>query len=183
MATRDDYLKQPVEQRLARLARAADDLDAAGRGRDDATLSRRPAPKAWSAKEVVCHLRDIEELCMLRYHAMLAMDEPRMFVVGLAAKDPTAFGIIGGAPYPLDADRWAEERQYLRNDAAEALGAFRRRRDENLAFLRGLSPEQSKRGGVHPTRGTMTIDDWVTLIAWHDDNHLDQLVRARDGKP
>src|SRR5436309_13051800 len=107
MATRDDYLKQPVEQRLARLARAADDLDAAGRGRDDATLSRRPAPKAWSAKEVVCHLRDIEELCMLRYHAMLAMEDPRMFVFCLDVNSPLAFGIIGSASYYIVADSHA----------------------------------------------------------------------------
>jgi len=183
MATRDDYLKQPVEQRLARLARAADDLDAAVRGRDDATLSRRPAPKAWSAKEVVCHLRDIEELCMLRYHAMLAMDEPRMFVVGLAAKDPTAFGIIGGAPYPLDADRWAEERQYLRNDTAEALSAFRRRRAEALGLLRALTPEQCRRGGVVPTGARVSFGELVAGSAAHDDTHLGQLERALDGRP
>ena len=28
----------------------------------------------------------------------------------------------------------------------------------------------------------MTADDFVTLMAWHDDNHLDQLKRALDGK-
>ena len=28
----------------------------------------------------------------------------------------------------------------------------------------------------------MTPDDFVTMIAWHDDNHLDQLCRALDGK-
>jgi hypothetical protein len=88
MTTRDEYLQQPIEARLARLARTADDLAAAIRGHDDTTLSRRPEPKAWSAKEVICHLRDIEELCILRYHAMLSMDEPKMFLVGLAAKDP-----------------------------------------------------------------------------------------------
>ena len=56
MPTRDDYVKQPIEARLARLASAADDLATAIRGRDDAVLSRRPEPKAWSAKEIVCHL-------------------------------------------------------------------------------------------------------------------------------
>src|SRR5947207_6827618 len=110
MTTRDEYLKQPVDARLARLARTADGL-AAICSHDDTTLSRRPEPKAWSAKEVVCHLRDIEELCVLRYHAMLSMDEPRMFVVGLAAQEPAASRIIGGAPYPRDAERWAEDRQ------------------------------------------------------------------------
>src|SRR5919201_2145430 len=181
MATRDDYLRQPVEARLARLARAADDLDAAIRERDDAALSRRPAPRAWSAKEVVCHLRDIEELCLLRYHAMLAMDEPRMFVVGVTAKDPSAFGIIGGAPYPLDADRWAEERQYLRNDTAQAVDAFRRRRGEALGLLRALTREQWQRGGLVPTGAHVSFGELVAGSAAHDDTHLAQLARALDG--
>jgi DinB superfamily len=183
MATRDDYLKRSLEQRLGRLARTADELAATMRGRDDATLSRRPEAKAWSPKEVVCHLRDIEELCMLRYHAMLSMDEPRMFVVGVAAKDPAAFGMVGGTPYPLDADRWAEERQYQRNDTAEALRAFRRRRDEALGLLRALTREQWQRGGVVPTGARVTFAELVAGSAAHDDNHLDQLKRALDGRP
>jgi hypothetical protein len=28
----------------------------------------------------------------------------------------------------------------------------------------------------------MTVEDFVTMIAWHDDNHLEQLRRALDGK-
>ena len=166
MPTMEDVARQPLAQRLDRMAGTADDLAAAIRGQSDTILSRRPDGKNWAAKEVICHLRDTEELFAGRFELIMTMDQPKLPPL-----------------HPSTPDRWAEERQYLRNDAAEALGAFRRRRDENLAFLRGLSPEQSKRGGVHPTRGTMTIDDWVTLIAWHDDNHLDQLVRARDGKP
>ena len=73
------------------------------------------------------------------------------------------------------ADRMAEERQYLRNDAVEAIGAFRRRREENVEYLRKLTPAQWDKGGIHPVRGRMTIDTFLTLMAWHDDNHLDQL--------
>jgi hypothetical protein len=28
----------------------------------------------------------------------------------------------------------------------------------------------------------MTVDGFVTLMAWHDDNHLDQLRRALAGR-
>jgi len=28
----------------------------------------------------------------------------------------------------------------------------------------------------------MTVDDFVTAMAWHDDKHLDQLRRALEGK-
>jgi len=43
-----------------------------------------------------------------------------------ASTDREAWGIVAGDSMPLDPDRWAEERQYLRNDGAEALSAFRR---------------------------------------------------------
>jgi uncharacterized damage-inducible protein DinB len=165
MPTMDDYARQPLADRLTRLERTADELAAALRGRSDAVLSRRPDTKSWAAREVVCHLRDTEELFMTRFAQVMAMDEPK-----LPPLDPAT------------PDRWAEERQYLRNDAAEALAAFRKRRAESLAFVRGLTPDQRKRGGLHPTRGRMTAADFVTLMAWHDDNHLDQLKRALDGK-
>jgi uncharacterized damage-inducible protein DinB len=164
MPTMEEYAKQPIEDRLKRLTRTADELTAAIRGRDDATLSRRPDGKNWAAKEVVCHLRDIEEMFMGRFGMILAMDNPKL------SFDPTT------------PDRWAEERQYLRNDAQHALGAFRQRRDESLALLRTLTPEQWKRAGIHATRGPVTVNDFVTLMAWHDDNHLDQLRRALEGK-
>jgi transcriptional regulator of acetoin/glycerol metabolism len=83
---------------------------------------------------------------------------------------------------PSAAGRFAEDRQYLRNDAAQALAAFRKRREESPALLHTLTPEQRQRGCLHPTRGRITIDAFVTMLAWHDDNHLDQLYRALDGK-
>lgn len=182
MPTHDEYARQPVGKVLERLQRMPDDLAHAIRDRNDATLSRRPAAGSWSAKEVVCHLRDIEELCMLRYHAMLSMDEPRLFVVGLTADDPERWGILGGVPYPVEADRWAEERQYFRNDTVEALRAFRRRRDEAVTLLRVLSPEQWQRAALVPTLGRVRMSRLVCGSAAHDDTHLDQLQRALLGQ-
>jgi hypothetical protein len=164
MPTMEEYAKQPLAQRLERLARTADDYAAAIRGQSEAALARRPDIKNWAAKEVVCHLRDTEESFGARFEQILAMDQPRLVPA-------------------INPDRWAEDRQYLRNDAGEALAAFRRRREENLELLRRLAPEQWKRTGIHPTRGAMSMEDIVTLMAWHDDNHLDQLGRALEGRP
>jgi len=163
MPTMDDVAKWPVEERLARLARTADDLAAAIASQPESVLARRPDAKNWAAKEVVCHLRDAEGLFMERFQLIAAIDEPRLL--------------------PPDPDRWAEERQYLRNDAAEALGHFRRRRDETLAYFHALPAAGWQRGGVHPVRGRVTVNDFVTLMAWHDLNHLDQLQRALRGEP
>jgi uncharacterized damage-inducible protein DinB len=152
-----------LEEQMARMERTANDLAAAVRGVPDATLSKRPDEKNWSAKEVVCHMRDAEESFMIRFQSVMAMDEPRFL--------------------PIDPDRWAVERQYARNDVQDAIAAFKTRRGETLAFLRGLKPDQWQRGGIHAIRGKMTQKDFVELIAWHDDNHLDQIKRALDGKP
>ena len=151
-----------LEEQLARMERTVNDYAAAIKGVPDARLSKRPDEKNWSAKEVVCHVRDTEESFMIRFQSVMAMDEPKF---------------LGVEP-----DRWAIERQYARNDVQEALTAFTTRRDETLKFLRGLKPEQWERGGIHATRGKMTVKDFVELMAWHDDNHLDQLKRALDGK-
>ncbi len=77
MASRMEYARQPVARCLERMERTVDEIAAAIHGRSEATLSRRPAPTSWAAKEIVCHLRDIEELFMLRFRTMLAMDEPK----------------------------------------------------------------------------------------------------------
>jgi hypothetical protein len=165
------------------MERTADEVAAAIDGQNDVSLSRRPAPASWSAKEVVCHLRDIEELFTLRFRTMLAVDEPTFLVLGEMPPDRTAWGIAEGDALPLDPDRWAEERQYLRNDTGLALAALHRRRQETLAVLGQLEPQQWQRGSVHVTLGRMTFADWVALIAAHDDKHLAQLRRALEGRP
>ncbi len=32
------------------------------------------------------------------------------------------------------------------------------------------------------SRGRRTIDDFLSVMAWHDENHLEQLRRALDGR-
>jgi len=152
-----------LEAWLARMERTADDFAAAIQGASEIILSRRPDGKNWAAKEIVCHLRDTEELFFNRFQIILTVKEPKFS--------------------PADADRWAAERQYLRNDAGEAISAFRARREDTLQFLRGLKPEQWERACSHATRGRMTVKGYVGLMAAHDNIHLEQLKRALAGQP
>lgn len=145
------------------MARTADDYALAIGGASAASLARRPDPASWSAGEVLCHIRDIEEAFFTRFQSILASDR-----AWFAAVDP---------------DRWAADRQYSRNDPAGALAAFRSRREETLGLLRALEPGQWELSGVHATRGRMSIADLVSLLAGEDDNHLDQLRRALQGRP
>jgi DinB superfamily len=163
MLTMEDYAKQPRVQRMQRLTRTGDELAAAIKGQSDALLSRRPDAKNWAAKEVICHLRDTEEAFGARLEQILAMDvDPK-----LVATNP---------------DRWAEERQYLANDAGAALAAFRQRRAETLETFGKLTPAQWEKGGIHPVLGRITLDGLLSVMAWHDDNHLEQLTRALQGR-
>ena len=59
----------------------------------------------------------------------------------------------------------------------------RRRRGESLETLIALEPADWQRGGEHRARGRLTIDMLVAHLAWHDDNHLEQLTRALEGRP
>ncbi len=165
----EEVARRSLAQRLARLERTADDLAAAIGDRSDAVLSRRPDPKNWAPKEIVCHVRDTEELFMIRFATIMAADEPWFYGAGPAR----AQNVVA---------RWAEDRQYLRNDTAEALATFRARRQESLDYIRKLTPEDLERGGIHSVSGRMTLDDFITQMAWHDDNHLAQLVRALEGR-
>ena len=153
----------PAAERLTRLERTPSDLARLVRARTDAALSVRPAPGAWSAKEIVCHLRDAEEHLGNWIRAVLDHDDPVLVETSTA-------------------DRWAEDRQYARHHVGAAWQAFSRRRDETLDLLRGLGPAAWRRSGRHPRRGRLSVDALVALIVWHDENHLDQVARAVEGK-
>jgi DinB superfamily len=135
MPTLEEVAKQPLEQRLGRMSRTAEDLATAIRGQSEAALVRRPDSKNWAANEVICHLRDIEEVYFVRIHAILLNDEPKIYA------DPS-----GAA-----ADRFAEDRQYPRNDAVQALAAFRRRREESPARDPAM-PRRSRPHGATASR-------------------------------
>ena len=182
MPTAEEYSGRPTEVRLSRLEQTPGELERAISAKTDSELSARPDARNWAPKEIVCHLRDVEELFQIRFHTVVALDEPHILVFGAAPNDLAPWRIGGAIGHPLDPERWAEERQYLRNDAREALAAFQRRRTEVLALLRSLSPAEWQRGGVHLSRGRLTLADWVARLSAHDDNHVAQLYRALEGR-
>ncbi|HXH83544.1 MAG TPA: DinB family protein [Candidatus Tectomicrobia bacterium] len=161
--TIEEWAREPRATRLERLTRLPDELATAIQHQSEDVLSRRPDGKNWAAKEVICHLRDTEEVFGVRMEQVLAMDV-----------DPTV--VI------TNPDRWAEERQYLRNDVGDALAAFGRRRTETLAVFAKLTPADWEKAALHPTLGRLTLDGFLSVMAFHDDIHLDQLMRALDGR-
>lgn len=152
-----------TKERLDRMRCTPDKVAAAIRDQPEDVVARRPAEGAWAPIEIVCHLRDVEEFYLERVLLILTHDEPALVV--------------------LDPDRWAEERQYPRQDIVLAQAAFAARRRDTLAVLDALLPDQWERAGLHRLRGRLSVRRIVHGWAKHDDNHLDQLERALGGLP
>ena len=162
MATREEYAKLSKEERLARIAETPDELRRAVNGCTAEALARRPDPKDWAPIEVICHVRDNEHWFLFRLQQIMLVDEPRFITVS--------------------PDHEAEERGYLVNDARAAIRDFAHWRKETLQFFGRTEPSAWDRAGVHTESGTRrTIDEYLTIIAWHDGTHVEQLRRAIQG--
>ncbi len=124
-----------------------------------AALSARPAQAEWSFGEVLCHLRDVDAEVNL----------PRVLAV-LHAENPLVAGV--------DTDPWAEERQYLRQDAGQALAQFVEVRQKIVERLSSLSAEEWQRPARHTIFGPTTLQEMVGIMAAHDRLHLQQAAQA-----
>ncbi len=118
----------------------------------------RDGPDGWSIVEIVCHLRDFDEIFYSRAQMMQAQTQPQ-----LPAYDHEAMAI---------------ERDYQAEDLAEALAALKASRARFIAFLAGLTPEQWERDGVHPERNSFTMTDAAMQVGLHDLDHLEQITRV-----
>ena len=171
-----EWATRPRADRLARLEKTPQEVAERIEGRRYADL-RGSGPDGWSATEIVCHLRDIDDLSILRFRMMLWMDDPKL-PAAVRPTEPGAWAMPASQETVIDPERWAVDRQYRRSDARDALAAFTDLRADLLAVLARLQPEQWQRGGIHPSFGRMTFEDWVALLASHDVNHLTQLEGA-----
>ena len=110
----------------------------------------RPAEGAWSPREVLAHL----------LHAETATMGPRV-------KRASEQDNLEPAPAP-EQPAPGDPRQ-MSNDWADA-------RQANLEWLRRLTPEQRAHTVKHPRYGDVTVDTYVAEWAYHDLDHLRQIL-------
>jgi hypothetical protein len=138
------------------LARLPATLDALLSDLDDATWRTRPAPAEWALVEIVCHLRD-EEAEDFGARVRVVAD--------------------GGASFaPIDPERWAVDRGYLKDDPRAAVMALKQRRRDNLAYLALLDAACLTRVIDQPRLGKMSGLDLMAAWVTHDRLHLTQLT-------
>ena len=125
-------------------------------GLDDEMMNWHPIPGKWSIKEVMYHIRDMEQLAyQVRLSRMLTEEEPYLPEV--------------------DQNQLAVDRDYGNQDAAVARSEFKSLRDETVRLLESAPLEAWQRTGNHWKAGRVTVAEAVSRQAEHDFKHLIQM--------
>lgn len=125
---------------------------------DETARSLRDGADGWSIMEIVCHLRDFDEIFYQRAQMMLAQEHPQ-----LPAYDHEAMAI---------------ERNYQANSLTDALADLLASRARFVDFFKGLTAEQWARGGIHPERDSFSMTDAAMQVPLHDLDHIEQITRV-----
>ena len=145
-----DVLSETPKQ-IARIAR----------GRSDPQLHNKPAADAWSAQEIVAHLRVCAEIWGRSIDRMVVEDHPTIRYVSPRG--------------------WISKTDYLQQSFRDNLRAFSDQRAVLIGTLRPLGVSDWARGATF-TATTLgreaTVLSYATRIADHEVQHLDQLRRT-----
>jgi uncharacterized damage-inducible protein DinB len=149
----DDQLLQDLEEAPDRFAAEVDELS-------ESELVKRPPDGGWNLKELAGHMRDTERAAFLdRLSLILSEENPTVpdFDEQAAASNSNA----GTMPI------------------GDALSEWKALREQTVALLRGLGPEEEGRTGQHPTRGPMTPASIAALALDHDRTHLQHALALK----
>ena len=141
----------PYEQALEILAATPPVLRALAAAGGPDGLARRPVEGAWSPREHLDHLWRVETFLGSRGRLILERDEPELTA--------PSYGVAPSNLHTL-------------------LHEWHAARTRNLALFRSLTPEQRERAGRHPSHGLITIHTHVAEAAYHDLDHLRQILAA-----
>lgn len=124
----------------------------------DDDLSRPEKEGAWSIREVIAHLGDVELLTAWRLRVMLIEDAPEL-------------------------PRLAQERWVVRLHAgqskAELLEELWALRRQNVRLIESLSAEDLQRRALHPRLGEITVAVLIETLREHQEKHLLQIERIK----
>jgi hypothetical protein len=171
-----------VEEVVARITAARDELLAAVEGLADPQASHRPAETAWSIEDVLHHLALTEEAAVKLLARNLRKAQERQL-----PPDPDPHGSVVDA---IDAAvAGADDKKVTAPDvvtprsgitAAEALARLRASRDALVASLERLSAyDVSSLTFPHPFFGDFDTYQWVLVTGWHERRHTRQIERIK----
>lgn len=157
-----DTLPQPQPAELiyaASLLGSVAALDSLLRDFDDEALTHVQDDGEWSARDILCHLRDHE----------LEIDRPRLAQIMEAEN-----AFISATGY----DPTASTAQFAHQDARDALREFAERRIATVNMLNGMAPVLWQRRARHSIFGPTSFGEMVQFMAEHDRIHRRQMRLA-----
>ena len=117
----------------------------------------------WSVLEILGHINDYEQIFTDRVRLALETERPN---------------------FPgYDPDERAKTLAYAQQDFAEVFASYVDRRRTFVALLRGLTPVQWQRTGIHRESGEMTVVEIALNSTLHDVNHIEQIIKALGTSP
>ncbi len=151
-------MSEPMtDELIALLASVPDQLEAAV----PAAISTPPAPSAstgtpsgeesWTTSEIIGHLCDAARYWGGRMRMAVYEERPRLEL--------------------FDQDALVRLAAYRYTPVDMLLREFRLVNAANVALLRGLTPEQWERVGMHAERGPLTVRQMVEIEANHERDH------------
>ncbi|MBN8526916.1 MAG: DinB family protein [Planctomycetes bacterium] len=123
----------------------------------ESRLKRRYRRGGWTAREVLVHIADTEAVLMERLRRVAA--QPKALIMA------------------FDPDAWAGTLDYSTRDLAIAQSLFAAARASNIELI-SRHRDEAGRSGVHSEAGTITLADVAERVRWHNDHHLEQVLRA-----
>jgi len=119
----------------------------------------RDGPDGWSVLEIICHIRDYQDIYLERIEAMLDQDNPTF-------KSYDRFELI-------------QQNNYVGQNLQAIFAAYSGARDHFIELLNSLNEEQWKRKGKFPNDGPETSVANIALqLLAHDNDHIEQIMRV-----
>jgi hypothetical protein len=145
---------------LDRLRLQAADLHRLTDGLHENLLVKRVVADRWSLKELVCHIRRVQQVLVHdRLEVVLTRDNPEL-VAYQPETDPRFLEMVE-RPTDETIMGYLEERQAL------------------IARLESLTPEQWRRPGRHPVFAQSDVCTLVEYLVHHEAHHVYQMFQRR----
>jgi hypothetical protein len=111
--------------------------------------------ESWGFCEILCHLRDVDlEINIPRIKQILEKED--QFIAA------------------IDADSWAIDREYSKQDSKQALTDFISARKELLSYISEFDEKSWQRTARHSIFGPTTMKELLQITARHDRLHIQQ---------
>lgn len=150
-----------TQSTLARLETQVEAIPLLLSGATSEAIMARPASGEWSANENLAHLARLHEVFLERLHRILDESAPQL------------------GKYRAEEDSaWPE---WSSLSLEEVLIRLKALRGEITSLAKGLSQAETRRVGIHPLFGEMSLALWIEFFLLHEAHHL-YVVMTRLGQ-